>query len=418
MIDRFRDRLVFPLHDDRGQVIGFTARRNPTHDQLADADERVGPKYLNTPATPLYTKGRHLFGHAEALPDLATGATPTLVEGPLDTIAVTLAGRGQYVGVGTLGTAFTDPQADHLRRYLRADRGIIVATDNDTAGRAAAERAYWQLTARGDNPSRLQLPAGMDPARLLQTYGPDGLYDALSTATPLARTLIDSRLAGWAGRLTGDDITGQHLAAHSCAQIIGALPPQYWLEHGVHLTHALATTNGGLVPDAILAAGTAWTDDPTGQARLRLSQRADWPAGPDAPTDRWAELARTIDVRIVPDPGWIALAAALDRAHATGYPVQDSLPRLAHQQPLDPRHPALDLHNRLASECDAAITMPDAETQRAYLDARAEQIAANARRTQHTQPTPAPQQTSQYSPPPNPQPTTTPTPGPGRGPRR
>ena len=71
----------------------------------------------------------------------------------------------RYVGVATLGTAFTDRQADQLRPYIGEERpGIVVTTDADPAGDKASERAYWQLTARGDNPARLGMPDGQDPA--------------------------------------------------------------------------------------------------------------------------------------------------------------------------------------------------------------------------------------------------------------
>ena len=145
-----------------------------------------------------------------------------LVEGPLDAIAVTLADRGHYAGVAPLGTAFTDAQADLLRPYLPG-YPVIVGHDNDPAGHAAAERAYWQLAARGDNPHRLRLPADADPASLLHSHGPAALHDALATATPLARALIDTRIAAWAGHL--HEVEARHHAVRAAADIIGALPP-------------------------------------------------------------------------------------------------------------------------------------------------------------------------------------------------
>src|SRR3712207_3022379 len=97
LIDRFRDRLTLPIHDADGAIVGFIARRNPT---AADVG-RAGPKYLNTPGTDLYRKGEHLFGLYETRGALAAGGTPALVEGPLDAIALTLAGAGRAVGVAT-----------------------------------------------------------------------------------------------------------------------------------------------------------------------------------------------------------------------------------------------------------------------------------------------------------------------------
>ena len=114
-------------------------------------DGRAGPKYLNTPATDLYRKGGHLLGSHENRGALATGAALALVEGRMDALGIPLAGDGGVVGDDTLGTALTDRQADLLLPHIRqADSGVLVATDNDAAGHQAAERIYWQLTARGD----------------------------------------------------------------------------------------------------------------------------------------------------------------------------------------------------------------------------------------------------------------------------
>ena len=204
LIDRFRDRLILPIQTlatavDGGarriEVVGFIGRRNP---DTPDA----GPKYLNTSETALFMKGAQLYGAAETAAELTAGATPVLVEGPLDAIAVTLAADGAAVGVAPLGTAFTDAQADSLRRYLGPGRpGVVVATDADEAGQKAAVRAYWQLTARGGNPTHLVMPDGHDPASLLQSAGPAALRQALTNPPTLARTLIDARVAQFADRM-------------------------------------------------------------------------------------------------------------------------------------------------------------------------------------------------------------------------
>ncbi|MBA2694640.1 MAG: AAA family ATPase, partial [Actinobacteria bacterium] len=126
LIDRFRDRVVFPITDQGGQVLGFVARRNPV---TGDDTPHAGPKYLNTPATALFTKGNQLYGADADL--LKAGATPVLVEGPMDAHATTLATRGLYVGVAPLGTALTGDQAAELARL---GDPVIVATDNDLPG--------------------------------------------------------------------------------------------------------------------------------------------------------------------------------------------------------------------------------------------------------------------------------------------
>jgi hypothetical protein len=135
LIDRFRDRVVFPIIHD-GQILGFVGRRHPN---LSDAD-RAGPKCLNTGDTPLFHKGAQLFGALEN--QLSNGAIPVIVEGPMDAIAVTWASQGRYIGVAPLGTSLTEEQALQL---ARSGAQPIVATDADLAGRIAAERDFWML---------------------------------------------------------------------------------------------------------------------------------------------------------------------------------------------------------------------------------------------------------------------------------
>ncbi|MET0522548.1 MAG: toprim domain-containing protein [Jiangellaceae bacterium] len=136
LIDRFRDRVVFPIIHNQ-EILGFVGRRHPN---LTDGD-RGGPKYLNTAETPLFHKGAQLFGAVEE--HLTAGAVPVIVEGPMDAIAVTIAGGGRYIGVAPLGTSLTDEQASQLAAI---GQNPIVATDADIASRLAAERHFWILT--------------------------------------------------------------------------------------------------------------------------------------------------------------------------------------------------------------------------------------------------------------------------------
>ena len=144
----------------------------------------------STPPTPCCsTRARSSTGRSQAL--LQAGAVPVLVEGPIDALAVTLAGDGRYVGVAPLGTALTDDQA---RQLATLSARPIVATDADLPGRVAAERAYWLLAQHGADPLTLDLPDGADPASVLHAHGPAALRHALDNARPLAQVLIDERL--------------------------------------------------------------------------------------------------------------------------------------------------------------------------------------------------------------------------------
>ena len=108
LVDRFRDRLMFPVRSADGQVVGFTGRRNPALDEQAPtAATRLNSTYLNTATTRLYVKGEHLYGLAENREVLNRGGLAVLVEGPLDALAVDVASGGTMAGIAPLGTAFT-----------------------------------------------------------------------------------------------------------------------------------------------------------------------------------------------------------------------------------------------------------------------------------------------------------------------
>ena len=180
--DFFRDRLVMPIRDphdpDGAAILGFVGRRNPTKTD----DDYAGPKYLNTRTTPVFTKGEALFGYAEARELLADGALPVIVEGPMDALAITLGSNGTAVGIAPMGTALTVNQIKLLRAHIDMVNGrdrIAVATDSDPAGWKAAQKAFWHLTAADLDPTHLELPDGLDPAKLFETQGPDAITAAI-----------------------------------------------------------------------------------------------------------------------------------------------------------------------------------------------------------------------------------------------
>jgi DNA primase len=192
--DHFRDRLIIPLRARDGIATGFIGRRHPA------AGHDDGPKYLNTPDTPIFTKGHILAGLAEGKGAFQRGAQPVLTEGPLDAIAVSIASEGAFTGIAPCGTAFTGDQVAALARTIPLDdRGVLVALDGDTAGRAAAVRAYWRLAPVTSRLTAITLPDSTDPAALLETGGRAVLREVLTSAVrPLADLVTDSRIDDWA----------------------------------------------------------------------------------------------------------------------------------------------------------------------------------------------------------------------------
>lgn len=233
LIDRFRDRLMLPIRPDDARVVAFVGRARP------DADARI-PKYLNSPTTAIYRKGEHLFGLAEARTAIRAGATATVTEGPLDAVAVHLATGGGNAAVALCGTAFSPAHADALAAAASADsRAVVVATDPDPAGHAAAETAYHRLRAVGLLPWSADLPPGIDPAELLRAHGCDRLAAAVTTrARPLVDDLVERRIAAVSDRLRW--VEGRVGAVRAVAPLLVDLDPQ----HRQHLSRHVADLTG------------------------------------------------------------------------------------------------------------------------------------------------------------------------------
>lgn len=165
LVDRFRDRVMLSVHDHEGDVVGFVGRTHPTN-----TDERA-PRYVNSPAGGLYRKSDLLFGLADGLDALRVGATPVLVEGPFDALAVTAASAGRYIGLAPCGTAFTCGQAAALQRCVDlADREVLIAFDGDSAGVRAAGGAAELALSLNARVSVLVVPQGSDPATLHEQH--------------------------------------------------------------------------------------------------------------------------------------------------------------------------------------------------------------------------------------------------------
>ena len=249
IIDRFRDRLIFPITrttlDGGTEPLGFVGRRNPRQEGV-DA----GPKYLNTPDTALFHKGAQLHIVREDL--LAAGATPVLVEGPMDALAVTMAGQGQFVGVAPLGTSLTEEQAAQLARLAHENHTVpVVATDADLAGQVAAHRDYWLLAQHALPPSTVRLRPGSDPADLLAFSGPEALSSTLQTQEPLAEVLLTERLTHLHGLV----------AVRQAVLVLAADCPTRW-EAAVDRVAGATGIPADRVRRELAAAVRRWDNDP------------------------------------------------------------------------------------------------------------------------------------------------------------
>lgn len=181
LYDRFRGRIVFPLADLRGRVIGFGAR---------GMGEQRGPKYLNTPEGELYHKGRQLFGAPQARAQAAKAGAVILSEGYTDVIALHQAGFTNSVGL--MGTALTTEQVGELGRLAPK---VLLALDADSAGQAAMLRAARLVTARRLELFVVELPRGMDPAELIQRQGAPAFQALVEGALSLANFEVQQLLA-------------------------------------------------------------------------------------------------------------------------------------------------------------------------------------------------------------------------------
>jgi len=176
--DRFRDRIMFPIHDQRGAIIGFGGR----------VIDQGDPKYLNSPETPLFEKGRELYGLFHARSAIRDAERVVVVEGYMDVVAL-----GQYnigYAVATLGTATTPWQ---VQKLLRQTDNVIYCFDGDAAGRRAAWRALENSLAQlqdGKQVRFLFLPPEHDPDSFVRAHGKEAFGKLLDAAPPLSEILV------------------------------------------------------------------------------------------------------------------------------------------------------------------------------------------------------------------------------------
>ena len=177
-IDRFRNRLIFPILDEHNRVIAFGGR--------ALSDEDKGPKYLNSPETPVYNKSRVLYALNFAAAKARAANRIMIVEGYMDAIALHQGGFENVVA--TSGTAFTAQQCRALKRYTH---NLVMIFDGDEAGRRAAARATEVAAELDIRPSVAMLPGGVDPDDLIKQGGPAAFEEIVKNARPYMTYLIE-----------------------------------------------------------------------------------------------------------------------------------------------------------------------------------------------------------------------------------
>ncbi|HEX5310967.1 DNA primase [Aquabacterium sp.] len=177
--DRFRDRIMFPIRNPQGEVIGFGGR-------VLDKGE---PKYLNSPETPVFTKGRELYGLYEGRAALRNKGYAIVTEGYMDVVALAQWGFGN--AVATLGTACT---AEHVQKLFRFTEHVVFSFDGDAAGRRAAGRALEAALPFATDTRRigfLFLPAEHDPDSYIREFGAEAFEACVKKAVPLSRQIIE-----------------------------------------------------------------------------------------------------------------------------------------------------------------------------------------------------------------------------------
>lgn len=237
--DRFRGRITFPIHDLQGRAIGIGARVLP-------GDREDGPKYLNSPETPIYRKGETLYNLHRAKGAIARSGDAYVVEGYTDVIALAKAGIDNVVA--TCGTALGE---GHFRLAARFAKRMILVFDGDEAGARAAERAYAHLEAFAVQPVVLVLPEGLDPADLVTTRGGDALRALADEARPVVEYMIRRTI----GRIDRSSVEGQAAAVAAAVPLVQGLTDPVRRSEYAHLIADLTSVSEAAVQQAVRRKG-------------------------------------------------------------------------------------------------------------------------------------------------------------------
>lgn len=316
--DRFRDRVMFPIRDRRGRVVGFGGR------SIGDGE----PKYLNSPDGPVFHKGRELYGQYQVL--RGRGGRPArlvVVEGYMDVVA--LAQYGIDHAVATLGTAAT---RDHLQQLYRSTREVVFCFDGDTAGRDAAWRALEQalpLMRDGRLAAFAFLPEGEDPDSFVRSRGVEAFEEAMASAMPLSDFLF-STLLGESNPVT---LEGRTRIVERASALAAAAPPGAFRTMLVDRTAEIGRVEREEVQLLLVGAGRG--QDRGGQAR-----RGSGGGGRPGSERRVPSLVRQAIHLLLNQPSLAASAARrkgmiglIERLELDGAPLLAELLRAASENP-------------------------------------------------------------------------------------
>jgi DNA primase len=307
--DRFRGRLVWPIRDVTGQTVGFGARR------LLDDDK--GPKYLNTPETPVYHKAQVLYGLDLAKRDISRGRQVVVVEGYTDVMACHLA--GVTTAVATCGTSFGVDHIKVLRRVLGDDSGIgevVFTFDPDAAGQKAAVRAFSEEQRFAAQTYVAVGPDGLDPCDLRLTLGDDAVRRMIDGKKPMFEFMIRQVLTQY----DLETVEGRSAALRAAAPVVAdirdpSIRPGY--------TRELARMLGLELHEVTAAVGRRPAHAPAGRSGVDAQRPAAGAAdrGPsltELGTDPATRLERDAVMAILQHPAFVGADLA-GRAAQTGF---------------------------------------------------------------------------------------------------
>ena len=250
--DRFRNRLLFTVRDERGRPVGFSGRA------LAPEDE---PKYLNSPESPVFLKKRLLYAFTDARDAIRRGERAVLAEGCFDHLALFLAGVEETVA--SMGTALTPEQSAKLKRL--APR-VVLCYDGDAAGRSAARGAIGLLLAQGLQVAVAKLPDGEDPDDVRRREGPEALAARIDQAADYLSWLLDALLPSAAG-IPPEEKKDR---IRAILEILSAIPDRI-LRYEEYRRLSVAVG----VPVEVLWAGQSQTGPAAGGSRPNVPARAE-----------------------------------------------------------------------------------------------------------------------------------------------